>query len=54
MFAIMDLAVSNNEKADYTVALVFCLAPDNKILILEVERERIEGAEHIKKIEYTL
>ncbi|MGA2297996.1 MAG: phage terminase large subunit [FCB group bacterium] len=53
VFAIMDLAVSKKETADYTVILVFCIAPDNKILILNVERVHIEGAQHINMIQDT-
>lgn len=47
IFAVMDLASSTKETADYTVVLVFALTPDNDVLVLEIIRERFEGAEHI-------
>lgn len=50
-FAVMDLATSLSEGADYTVALVFALSSDTDILVLDVIREHIEGAGHLSLIE---
>lgn len=46
-FACVDLAISTDEKADYTVAVIFALSPDRNILILEVIREKIDPVRHL-------
>jgi len=47
-FATMDLAVSTKTTADYTVIMTFFLTNDNELLVYDIYRERIEGAEHMK------
>lgn len=47
VYATIDLAASTKEKSDYTVAVVFGLTRRMEVLLLEVIRERIEGAEHL-------
>lgn len=47
VYATIDLAASTKEKSDYTVAVVFGLTSRMEVLLLEVIRERIEGAEHL-------
>lgn len=46
-YATIDLAASTKEKSDYTAAVVFALTRKMEVLVLEVIRERIEGAEHL-------
>lgn len=53
IYAVMDLAASVKETADYTVLIVFAVTEHFDILILDVFRERVEGAEHLKLVERT-
>lgn len=50
VFAVADLALSTKETADYTVIIVFAATAENDVLILDVIRERFEGAKHIDLI----
>ena len=53
IYATVDLAATISEKSDWTVALIFLVTPDKEILIFDVIKEKMEGAEHlnfIKKI----
>jgi predicted phage terminase large subunit-like protein len=43
----VDLAISDKDSADYTVAIVFAVTPENLILILEVLRLKISGIDLI-------
>ena len=47
IYATIDLAVTTNESSDYTAAVIFAVTKTNEILILDVRREKIEGAEHL-------
>ena len=47
IYAVMDLASTLKETSDFTVIIVFALSPDSDVLILEVIRERFEGADHL-------
>ncbi len=47
IMATVDLAAATGERSDYTVIVVFALTPDKDILILNVIRERFEGAAHM-------
>jgi len=47
IYAVIDLAVSTSDKADYTVLLIFAVSPDHDILILDLIRQRMEGAGHL-------
>ncbi len=49
-FATIDLATTTNESSDYTVCIIFGISPENDILILDVIREKIEGANHLSWI----
>lgn len=51
--AVMDLAISKKETADYTVMLVFAHTPCGKILVIDVLRERFDASEHLGLIEHT-
>jgi len=51
IFSVCDLAISEKEHSDYTVVIVFGVNSDNDILILDVVRERFEGAKHLGLIE---
>lgn len=45
-FATVDLAASTKTSADYTVAMVFHVTKDKELLVTDVLRERVEGADH--------
>lgn len=45
-FFACDLAISTNEKADYTVVLIFALDNNKNILIIDVYREKIIPSKH--------
>lgn len=44
-FATVDLAYSQDERADYTVISTFALTPQKHLLLLDVQRGRYEGHE---------
>lgn len=50
-FATVDLAASTKTTADFTVAMVFHVTKQKDMLVLDVIRERMEGADHEKFIE---
>lgn len=50
-FATVDLAASTKTSADYTVAMVFHVTKAKDMLVLDVLRERVEGADHEAFIE---
>lgn len=47
IYVTVDLAVSISEKSDYTCAAVFAITNENDILLLDIIRKRIEGADHV-------
>jgi predicted phage terminase large subunit-like protein len=47
IFAVMDLSVSVSDKADYTVILIYAVTPDHDIAVLDIVRQRMEGAGHL-------
>ncbi len=49
-FATMDLAYKEKESADYTVIATWLLTPDNDLILDDIYRERIDGAEHMNLI----
>jgi predicted phage terminase large subunit-like protein len=50
IFAVMDLAATVKSSSDFTVVLVFALAPNHRILVLDIIREKFEGADHLTLI----
>jgi predicted phage terminase large subunit-like protein len=50
-FATVDLAASTKTSADYTVAMVFAVSKTKDMAVLDVQRERMEGADHERFIE---
>jgi len=50
-FAAIDLAATISERSDFTVAAIGVTTHDGKLLILEIIREKIEGADHLKFLE---
>jgi len=50
LYATVDLAVSTKQSADYTCVLIFAVTKKNDILVLDVIRERFEGADHLNLI----
>ena len=47
IFSVADLAATVKETSDFTVVMTFALSPKNDIFILDIVRERIEGADHL-------
>ena len=50
IYVSIDLAVNSKQTSDYTVAIVFAVNNENDIFILEIIRERFEGADHIELV----
>ncbi len=50
MFATVDLAISTNQRSDYTCIVVFGVSRDRDIIIVNILRERIDGAKHLELI----
>lgn len=50
-FATVDLAASTKTSADFTVAMVFHVTAKKDMAVIDVLRERMEGADHEKFIE---
>ncbi len=42
-FATVDLAASTKTSADYTVISTWAVTPDNSLLLLDIQRDRMEG-----------
>ncbi|MDT3739092.1 MAG: phage terminase large subunit [Candidatus Kapabacteria bacterium] len=49
-WAALDLAISLSSNADYTVAVVVAVTPDNELLICDVIRKHIEPSGHLDLI----
>lgn len=49
-FFACDLAISTNEKSDYTVVLVFAIDNDKNLFVLDVFREKILPTKHLEVI----
>ena len=52
-FITMDLALTNKQTSDYTVAAVWDVAPwltPTRLILVHLERVRIEGAEHLDMV----
>ncbi len=49
-YAVCDLALSLKENSDFTVIIIFAVNHDKDVLILDVIRERFEGAKHLHLI----
>ncbi|MFH1052708.1 MAG: phage terminase large subunit [bacterium] len=45
-FIVVDLAVTLKQSSDFTVLLVFKTTPQNDILVVDIERQKCEGANH--------
>jgi predicted phage terminase large subunit-like protein len=50
IFAVLDLAATISETSDWTAVIIFALTPEREVLVLEVVREKFEGAEHLPLI----
>ncbi|MBM2814668.1 MAG: hypothetical protein HW421_1430 [Ignavibacteria bacterium] len=48
VYASMDLATKASETSDYTVILIFAINDNRDIFVLDIIRERFDGADHIK------
>jgi len=46
-FQTVDLAVSEKDTADYTVVETWAATPDKDLILLDVFRDRVEGADHM-------
>ena len=49
-FAIVDLATTTNKDSDFTVITSFAITPDNKLLVFDMERAKLEGPDIIPAI----
>lgn len=47
----VDLAASTKTQADYTVVLVYAVTPERKILVLDVQKARLEGPDQAPLIQ---
>ncbi|MDR0926287.1 MAG: phage terminase large subunit [Ignavibacteria bacterium] len=47
-FAVMDLATSTSQTADYTVLIVFAVSSSKDVMLLDVIRDRYSGSEHLQ------
>jgi len=47
----VDLATSTKDSADYTVALVLGLSPDNEVFVLDLVRNRLEAPDVLKMLQ---
>ncbi len=50
-YATVDLAISTNEMADYSVVLIFAVSPCKSIFIFDLIREHFDPTQHIKLVE---
>lgn len=46
IFSTADLATSTKTSADYTVIATWALTKDNRLLLLDLDRRRVEGSQH--------
>ncbi|MDA3843111.1 MAG: phage terminase large subunit [Candidatus Kapabacteria bacterium] len=51
VYAVVDLAVTVKSNSDYTVILVFCVDANRNIYVIDIIRERLEGADHLNLIQ---
>lgn len=49
-FITGDLAISQKQEADYTVFCVWCVTPENDLLLIEMIRARFSNPEQLKQI----
>ncbi|MCX6156201.1 MAG: phage terminase large subunit [Candidatus Kapabacteria bacterium] len=47
IYASMDLAVTQNQTSDYTVIILFAVTKMRDVLILDIIRDRFQGADHL-------
>jgi predicted phage terminase large subunit-like protein len=50
IYAVADLAATLSQTSDYTVVLIFGLTEKRDTLVLDIIRERFEGADHLNMI----
>ena len=51
IYAVADLAVTVKSNSDYTVILVFAADGNRNIFVIDIIRERLEGADHLNLIQ---
>ena len=49
-FGIVDLATTTNKDSDYTVITSFAITPDNRLLVIDMVRQKLEGPDIIPAI----
>ena len=49
-FGIVDLATTTNKDSDYTVITSFAITPDNRLLVIDMARQKLEGPDIIPAI----
>lgn len=50
-FGVVDLAASTRTSADFSVFALFGMTRERDLLLLDLVRERIEGADHMRRLE---
>lgn len=51
IFSTVDLATSIKQTADFTVVSTWAKTPDSDLLLLDVQRQRLEGPEHVRLLQ---
>ena len=51
VFAACDLATSTKQTADYTVAIIFAITPNQQILILDIIRKKFDASQHLELLD---
>lgn len=51
--SVVDLAVSTSNSADWTVVSTWAVTPDRELVLLDVVRDRVEGADHMPLVRRT-
>ena len=49
-FGVVDLATTTNKDSDYTVITSFAVTPDNRLLVIDMQRQKLEGPDIIPAI----
>ena len=53
-FGIVDLATTTNKDSDYTVITSFAVTPDNRLLVIDMQRQKLEGPDIIPAIKRSI
>ena len=53
-FGVVDLATTTNKDSDYTVITSFAVTPDNRLLVIDMQRQKLEGPDIIPAIKRSI